>query len=119
MSNGEWVVCPLEESEGFRFKGEFYSISGQTASVDAFNISLRRGVDTWVTISRDDLEFFGIEPVKFVKPKPMEFEGTVVQIRRRDTCTNIPGVGYRDAVFGIELPDTWVGKKVKVIEVLE
>lgn len=79
MSNGEWVVCPLNGAEGFWFKGKVYSFALFTAAINRFApreldpiISLRVEVDRWVKVASSDFDVFGIEPVKWVRHDPIE-----------------------------------------------
>lgn len=124
MSNGEWVVCPLKEAEGFRFKGAVYSITLNSATIEHFSsrevdwiVYLRVEVDRCVKVSACDFDVFGIEPVKFVKVEPMKHVGKVEVIGEEDRYDN--GMSYTVPIYGIALDAHWKDKEVIVTEVIK
>lgn len=73
MSNGEWVVCPLKEAEGIRINGVVLTEAARKMSFVDEGVSIRLPDNRWQGIAQTSFPVFGIEPVKFVKPEPMEF----------------------------------------------
>lgn len=116
--SGEWVVCPLDEAEGFRAGGKLFTMETNTAWRGQSEIGLRLHFDRWVTLQYDDFKLFGIEPVKFVKPEPMEYVGKVEQIDRY-MGKDFEGDPVIVPFFAVMVPPKFAGEKVKVIEVLE
>lgn len=70
MKNWNWNTCTFEEATAFLFKDAYYTEFDKSKNT----VSLRTNLENWTEhISKYDLDFLGITPVKKVPLEPIGY----------------------------------------------